>query len=163
MNAFHLQAHVSCLLSLCLNTFPPSLVWRVSGCLPHGVRSDPSSQLKHDSNTHLISNMTGLGQRPIGLGHSLHRSRVQSAHLALDGPPRPPVPLASAPCRSLGCWSWDRFTSCSPSPCPDYRHVSSSEAPVFFFYSLACLIASFLRTRLLKKKKLFWCRNGKST
>ncbi len=50
--------------TVCLNTFPPGLVWWLLGHVFYGIRSRPFPQLRHDPNTHLLSNMGGLGQKP---------------------------------------------------------------------------------------------------
>ncbi len=56
--------NVSC-LAVRLNMFPSSSVCWLLGSIPHGICSGPISQLKHDPDTHLNSNMGGLGQKTL--------------------------------------------------------------------------------------------------
>jgi hypothetical protein len=65
MKARHLQAHVSCLLSHMSEHVSTQHNWWVQGSVSHGICSATCSKLKHGKNTYLISNMSGLGQRPV--------------------------------------------------------------------------------------------------
>jgi hypothetical protein len=128
MTVRNLLAHVSFHRALFKNMPPPSLAWWVPGRFPHGIRCGPLFPSLSMTPTHLISNMSGLEQRPIVNVHlhSWFGKLHETQHSPLILPSMILFSLLSVglcPCRALEA-------GVQTALCPDLHHWVHPE-PLF--------------------------------